>query len=186
MTALATGNGTPDRTTPIAGTNEASQPPRPAAQIAPVVVSLAHTGNGTERLTLRLEPAELGQVHIQIESSQESPAKVEITVERPDTMTLLLRDQHDLHRALDQAGVPANGRTLSFQLASQDQQSPGNGHGPSSGLSSSGAGTNGSSSNGGGSGGMTGRHRGRDAEIETALPQSTRTRWINGALDITA
>ena len=124
VAALASGRGTPDKTAPVAATNQSSEPPRPAAQIAPVMVSLAHTGNGTERLTLRLEPAELGQVHIRIERSQESPAKVEITVERPETMTLLLRDQHDLHRALDQAGVPADGRTLSFQLASHDQHSP--------------------------------------------------------------
>ena len=44
-----------------------------------------------------------------------------LIVERPQTLLLLLRDQDQLHRALDQAGVPADGRTVSFHLASSPQ-----------------------------------------------------------------
>jgi hypothetical protein len=105
-------------------------------------------------------------------------------------MTLLLRDQHDLHRALDQAGVPADGRTLSFQLASHDQQFPGSGPSNAGGLSlnSGSAGPDGGNPDGGGpqGGGPGGRNRGRGADGETAAATFPAPHWISSALDITA
>jgi flagellar hook-length control protein FliK len=172
----------------VVETREMKEPPRPAEQIAPAMVSLAQTTNGTERLTVRLDPAELGRVHIQIERSHEAPPRVEITVDRPETMTLLIRDQHDLHRALDQAGVPTEGRSISFQLASQDQQSPGSGQGSAGGssFSSSNNGSTDGGANGSGSGSTGGRNRGRGPNSDTAAHSFAAPRWISGALDITA
>ena len=71
-------------------------------------------------MTLRLEPAELGQVQIRIDRPQDAPAQVDISVQRPETLTLLLRDQPQLQRALDQAGVPADGRSLTLHMAPPD------------------------------------------------------------------
>ena len=42
---------------------------------------------------------------------------MDLKVEKPDTLLLLLRDQPQLHRALDLAGVPSTQRTLQFHLA---------------------------------------------------------------------
>ena len=89
----------------------------PAAQVAPALVSLARAPDGAQRMTLKLQPPELGQVEIRIDRSADAPARVEISVQRPETLTLLLRDQPQLQRALDQAGVPAEGRSLTFQVA---------------------------------------------------------------------
>ena len=102
-------------------------------------------------------------------------------------MTLLLRDQHDLHRALDQAGVPADGRTLSFQLASQDQQFPGGGQGNAEGLSfnNGNAGANGDG-DGSGAGGAGGRNRSRRADAGHATASPPAAHWMSSALDITA
>ena len=80
--------------------------PSPAAQVAPALCSLAQASDGSSRLTLRLDPAELGHVQIRIDRPQDAPARVEITAERPETLALLQRDQPQLQRALDQAGVP--------------------------------------------------------------------------------
>jgi flagellar hook-length control protein FliK len=83
-------------------------------QAAAALGTLARGGGS---LTLRLDPVELGHVQIHIERPKDGPATVALTVERPETLLLLLRDQTQLHQALDQAGVPADGRAVSFHLA---------------------------------------------------------------------
>jgi flagellar hook-length control protein FliK len=97
-------------------------------QIAPALVSLAGGPPGTQRLTLRLDPAELGHVQIRIDRPRDAPAEVSITVERPETLALLQRDRHELHRALDQAGIQAEGRQVFFHNAAPS--SDGAGHSP--------------------------------------------------------
>ncbi len=89
----------------------------PAAQLAPALVSLARGADGAQHLTLRLQPAELGQVEVRIERLGDAPVRVDITVQRPETLTLLLRDQPELQRTLDQAGLPNDGRSLTFHVA---------------------------------------------------------------------
>ena len=81
---------------------------------------MAHAPDGTQRLTLRLDPPELGHVQIRIDRPPDAPARVEITVEKPETLTLLLRDQPQLQRALDQAGVPPDGRSVTFHIATAE------------------------------------------------------------------
>ena len=84
------------------------------------MVALSARPDGTSTLTLRLQPPELGQVHIAIERPQDAPPRVEITVERSETLTLLMRDQPQLQRALDQAGVPSEGRSVTFHLTASE------------------------------------------------------------------
>jgi hypothetical protein len=48
-------------------TSPASRPASPAAQMAPVLVSLGHKSDGTQRLTMRLDPPELGRVQVCID-----------------------------------------------------------------------------------------------------------------------
>ena len=69
---------------------------------------------------MRLDPPELGRVQVRIDRPTDAPARVEITVEKAETLTLLLRDQPQLQRALDQAGVPAEGRSVTFHIASPE------------------------------------------------------------------
>jgi len=82
---------------------------------------MSHSPDGAQRLTMKLEPPELGQVQIRIDRpADNAPAHVAITVERPETLQLLLRDQPQLQRALDLAGVPAEGRSISFHVATPE------------------------------------------------------------------
>ena len=94
-------------------------PPSPARQVAPVAVALSLLGGERPSLRIALEPAELGRVEIRIERSAEGDA-VRILAERPETLALLQRDQRELGRALDQAGVQRGEGGLSFGLAGQD------------------------------------------------------------------
>jgi flagellar hook-length control protein FliK len=149
--------------------------PSPAAQVAPALVSLAQAPAGGSRLTLRLDPAELGHVQIRIDRAQDAPARIEITAERPETLALLQRDQPQLQRALDQAGVPVEGRSLTFHVANQQT---GGGQGWS------GADTSGQS--GGGSQTWFGAsQQSSENDAGTGQPQTT-SRWLRAGLDITA
>jgi len=151
--------------------------PSPAAQVAPALMSLAHGPEGGSRLTLRLDPAELGHVQIRIERPQDAPARVEITAERPETLALLQRDQPQLQRALDQAGVPPDGRSLTFQVGSQQA-----GGGP--GGFGAGGGTSGQS--GGGSQNGTAPSQQTFEDQGAAGQPLMPSRWLRAGLDITA
>ena len=49
-----------------------SRPASPAAQMAPVLVSLRHMADGTQRVTMRLDPPELGRVQVSIDRSPDA------------------------------------------------------------------------------------------------------------------
>jgi flagellar hook-length control protein FliK len=89
----------------------------PAQQIGAGLQTLTRTVDGTRQTVLRLEPAELGKIQIAIAQPKDGAAAVVLTVERPETLLLVLRDQSGLHQALDRAGIAADGRTVSVELA---------------------------------------------------------------------
>ena len=131
-------------TPPAAATAEpaisksATPAPAPASQqVAPALVQLSHTATGGQ-LTVRLNPDDLGQVHIQIDRAADGSASVHVTAERPETLQLLASDQAQLHRALDHAGLPQEGRTLTLSLAPPDAAGS-NSFGPGGGSSSGGS-----------------------------------------------
>ena len=95
---------------------ELPAPPPPVRQLAPVLVSLA-LGGGNEALTIMLDPGELGRVEVSIGQGKDA-GQVRIIAERPETLALLQRDQRELDRALNQAGLGDMARSLSFSLAS--------------------------------------------------------------------
>ena len=111
--------------TPPAGR---TRPPTPAAapaaaQLGPALVAVARPGGG-QNITVRLDPAELGRIPIRIERRKDGPTRVTLTAERSQTLDLLVRDQTQLHRALDQAGLPTEGRSVVFRLAETASGSP--------------------------------------------------------------
>ncbi len=88
----------------------------PAEQLAPTLTVLAGTSDGASHVTVRLNPVELGTVEVRIEKPKDGPTTVALTAERPETLQLLVRDQTQLHHALDQAGI-SDARSISFHLA---------------------------------------------------------------------
>ena len=94
----------------------------PADQVAPVMVSLASNGTGTHRLVLRLDPPELGHLEVRMTRSREAGARIEVMVEKPATLALLRQEEPALHRALSDAGVPSDGRSVTIQLGQPGEQ----------------------------------------------------------------
>jgi len=180
----------PDQTaasTPATGGSDASTiaAAGPVHQVSAALLSLSRGTDGSQSMTLRLQPPELGQVQIRIDRPQDAPAQVDITVQRPETMTLLLRDQPELQRALDQAGVPPDGRSLTFHVATPDAPAPAAGaHGgmAANAGSGQGGGGNGSGSRTGGAGnGEEFADAAENDDTSILLP-----RWLRAGLDITA
>jgi hypothetical protein len=129
------------------------RPVTPAAQIAPALLSLGQAANGDQSMTLRLQPAELGMVQVRIDRTAQGAAHITITVEKSDTMQALLHDQPQLHRVLDEAGVPVAGRTITFHAA--PEPSPG-GAGAQGSFQPASGGSNNGSRGGGHPGGQAG------------------------------
>ena len=120
MPAAAAPQGT---TTPapdqVASPTHATPAPPTPDQLRPAFTAAA-SPTGPSRIVVRLDPAELGRVQVGIVRQPDGPSRIELVAERPETLQLLMRDQPALHRALDLAGVPAEGRTLHFQIGSPD------------------------------------------------------------------
>jgi hypothetical protein len=168
---------------------------------------MAQGADGSQQMTLRLHPAELGMVQVQIDRSSAGGADVRISVEKPDTMQALLRDQPQLHKALDDAGVPSTGRTVTFTLApeaslaasappapgpvGQHIPAPSSGDGAHAG----GTGQAGAEAQGGGRSGYQsrdqdtysgGRGRGSQGASGSGGDQTAGRQWRRVGLDITA
>jgi len=174
-------------TSPRSTADSPAHPASLAPQVAPALISLARAPDGAQRMTLRLDPPELGQMQIRIERPQEAAARVEITVEKPETLTLLLRDQPQLQRALDQAGVPPDGRSVTFHM-SVAEPAPRSDGAP---LPASAAGLAGSAGNGSEEASRHGSspHQQPASTIDDTEPEFTSVTvptWLRAGLDITA
>lgn len=175
-------SGTP---TQVAPTRQPATTPTaelPTQQIAPAMVGLLRSADGSQSVTVNLHPAELGQVRIQIDQTQAGTAHVAITADRPETLQLLMHDQPHLQQVLDQAGVPSDGRGITFQMSPPDQVSPGASRPDSmaAGGGDLGRGQNGGAQGGGGSG-----QWGGGANPDQGQSQA-QTRWFRAGLDIVA
>ncbi|HET9353272.1 MAG TPA: flagellar hook-length control protein FliK [Sphingomicrobium sp.] len=76
---------------------------------------------GTNKFSIQLSPAELGNIHVKLEI-EDKRVTAAVTVERPSTLELLQRDTKGLERALHNAGLNMEGGDLSFSLGHGDQE----------------------------------------------------------------
>lgn len=116
---------------PLAPNNTASSPilynnnaasAHPATQmVAATLTKAAGKTDKEQTLSLELDPPELGRVQIHLSYEKGEPLKVRVLTEKQETLTLLQRDAHALKSALDDAGIKADGSSLSFDMAGSDQ-----------------------------------------------------------------
>ena len=101
------------------------QAPPPHEQIAIQIQKAMQ--NGSTRLTVNLEPAELGRVEVKLDMDKDKNVTATIVVDRPATLDLLQRDAKQLERALQDAGLQTNDGSLSFSLRNSAGQGGGQG-----------------------------------------------------------
>ncbi|HKM61700.1 MAG TPA: flagellar hook-length control protein FliK [Acidisphaera sp.] len=97
------------------GAEPASRPELPqAVTLGPVV----QHADGSQTIALQLHPASLGRVSVTIErATQDATPRIVVAAEKPATLAMLTHDSGTLQQVLDQAGVPREGRSVSFQAA---------------------------------------------------------------------
>lgn len=86
----------------------------PVQQVASAVITIGQSQNGSGQVTLQLHPADLGGVQVRIERSETGAARISISAEKTDTLSLLQGSLGQLHQTLDAAGIAAAGREIVF------------------------------------------------------------------------
>ena len=152
----------------------------PLRQMAPALMAMHTSLDGTRHMDLRLHPASLGEVRVQISRADETPIRVAISATRAETLALLREDTHALHQALNAAGIPASNRELIFLLTP-----------PTPAASDPGAPTMQAPADGSGRRDEASPHSRPAAQVAMAadedhLPSLAPPRWVRAGLDITA
>ena len=83
----------------------------------------ASAKNGKSSFEIRLDPAELGRIDVRIDVDRNGQMTSHLTVEKPETLSMLRQDAPQLQRALDDAGFKTGDGGLQFSL--RDQSSSG-------------------------------------------------------------
>jgi flagellar hook-length control protein FliK len=87
----------------------------------------ASARSGKSRFDIRLDPADLGRIDVRIDVDRTGQVTSHLTVEKPETLSMLRQDAPQLQRALDDAGFKTGDGGLQFSL--RDQSSSGNNSG---------------------------------------------------------
>jgi flagellar hook-length control protein FliK len=87
--------------------------------------------SGKSRFEIRLDPADLGRIDVRIDVDRNGQVTSHLTVEKPETLSMLRQDAPQLQRALDDAGLRTGNGGLQFSL--RDQSSSGQDNGSGSG-----------------------------------------------------
>jgi flagellar hook-length control protein FliK len=83
----------------------------------------ASAKSGKSRFEIRLDPADLGRIDVRIDIDRNGQVTSHLTVEKPETLSMLRQDAPQLQRALDDAGLKTGTGGLQFSL--RDQSSSG-------------------------------------------------------------
>jgi flagellar hook-length control protein FliK len=109
--------------TATAATNTAAVP------ISGLPIEIAAAARaGKTRFDIRLDPAELGRIDVRIHVDRNGQVTSHLTVEKPETLSMLRQDAPQLQRALDDAGLKTGGNGLSFSLRDQNSSGQNNGN----------------------------------------------------------
>jgi flagellar hook-length control protein FliK len=81
----------------------------------------AKAGENANQFDIRLDPHELGRIDVHLDMNADGQSSAQLTVEKPQTLTLLQSDAGSLHRALRDAGIDLGNSGLSFSLKGEQQ-----------------------------------------------------------------
>lgn len=115
----APASGTPDNSPFTRALNRATPPSLPEQVVFQVKTALA---DGSSKISIQLDPAELGKMDIRLHVDEHGKTGVVITVENRTTLDLLQRDAQGLARALNDAGLSTDSGSLSFNLRGGEQE----------------------------------------------------------------
>ncbi len=101
-----------------------------AVSIAGLPIAIASRAQaGSNQFDIRLDPPELGRIDVRLDVDSSGQVTSHVTVDRPETLTLLQSQQPQLERALEQAGLTTAENGLQFSLRDQSFAGQNNGGG---------------------------------------------------------
>lgn len=77
--------------------------------------------NGDNRLSIQLNPVELGRIDIKLDMTSDGKVQGTVVASNPSTLDMLQKDSRGLERALQEAGFQADPGSLSFSLGGQQK-----------------------------------------------------------------
>ena len=104
----------------------ATSAPVPLSGLAVEIAASAIAGKS--HFEIRLDPAELGRIDVRIDVDHNGQVTSHLTVERPETLSMLRQDAPQLQRALDDAGFKTGDGGLQFSLRDQSSSGQNNGN----------------------------------------------------------
>jgi flagellar hook-length control protein FliK len=84
---------------------------------------VANVKSGKSSFEIRLDPADLGRIDVRVQIDQNGQVTSHLTVEKPETLSMLRQDAPQLQQALNDAGLKTDSGGLQFSL--RDQSSSG-------------------------------------------------------------
>ena len=95
-----------------------------AVPLSGLAVEIAASAkSGKSSFEIRLDPADLGRIDVRIDVDRNGQVTSHLTVEKPETLSMLRQDAPQLQRALNDAGFKTGDSGLQFSL--RDQSSSG-------------------------------------------------------------
>lgn len=95
-----------------------------AAAAPPMMVLRVHARDGARSIEIRLDPADLGEVNVKLETGKDGRLKAVLSADNRDSFDLLRRESGVLETALREAGVELGDDAITFTL---NEQGPGQG-----------------------------------------------------------
>jgi len=74
-----------------------------------------------DTFTMQLNPMNLGRLEIKMKFTRDGAVKAQLIAEKPETLSMLQKDQPQIQRLLQQAGLDVDENALSFDLRQQPQ-----------------------------------------------------------------
>lgn len=78
--------------------------------------------NGISKFDIRLDPAELGKIEVQLQIAKDGKVQALLSADQQDTLDLLQRDQKFLQKSLNEAGLNLDDENLQFELNEHAQK----------------------------------------------------------------
>jgi flagellar hook-length control protein FliK len=96
-------------------------PPQKIAEQISVQIEKA-ARDGLDKISIQLNPEELGRVDIKLEIGHDGKVSASIIVDRPETLEAIQKEAKGLEKALEQAGLKADSGSLNFSLRGNENQ----------------------------------------------------------------
>jgi flagellar hook-length control protein FliK len=93
-----------------------------AVPVSGLAVEIAASAqSGRTHFEVRLDPADLGRIDVRIDVDRNGQVTSHLTVEKPETLSMLQHDAPQLQQALNDAGLKTDSGGLQFSLRDQSQ-----------------------------------------------------------------